>query len=49
MAAIEADDDPKPKETAATTLTKMLRRIQLLQAKLKTGHYHQCSVGDHAE
>ncbi|XP_003243462.1 uncharacterized protein LOC100569418 [Acyrthosiphon pisum] len=48
LADIEADQDRRPKETTTVHLSKLLRRIQCLQEKLKTGHFrHGC--GDQAE
>ncbi|KAL5238072.1 hypothetical protein ACI65C_005482 [Semiaphis heraclei] len=43
-----ANEDPRPKETTTIYLSKVLRRVQCLQEKLKTGHFlHGC--GDQPE
>lgn len=47
LAEIEAEQDRRPKETTAVRLAKVLRRVQSLQEKLKTGHFLHGS-GDHA-
>ncbi|XP_060844650.1 uncharacterized protein LOC132924385 [Rhopalosiphum padi] len=48
LADIKANEDPRPKETTTIHLSKVLRRVQSLQEKLKTGHFlHGC--GDQAE
>lgn len=36
---IETDKEQKPKETNNVRLAKVLRRVQLLQEKLKAGHF----------
>ncbi|CAH1732705.1 unnamed protein product [Aphis gossypii] len=47
LADIKANEDPRPKETTTIQLSKVLRRVQSLQEKLKTGHFlHGC--GDQA-
>ncbi|XP_015376266.1 PREDICTED: uncharacterized protein LOC107170615 [Diuraphis noxia] len=48
LADIKANENPRPKETTTIHLSKVLRRVQCLQEKLKIGHFlHGC--GDQAE
>ncbi|XP_050527604.1 uncharacterized protein LOC126897783 [Daktulosphaira vitifoliae] len=39
LALANADNETKPKETNAVRLSKLLKRIQFFQEKLKTGYY----------
>lgn len=48
LANIEADQNAKPKETYTTRLAKVLRRVQFIQEKLKTGHIIQ-NNDDHVD
>lgn len=41
--------NPAPKETKSTRLVKVMRRVQLLQEKLKSGQIIHGPDGDRAE